>query len=182
MTACDRYHKYFYYGLNDHTHITTNDCVEPQSYEERTRQLRRQLDTVIINHIFFNAETPKKCANVVTISDSCVFRPVLNRQSQSRPLWASIGSLQLNRVARRFACGSQRSTSPRPLLAVLICIGLSSAPSGVALQRRALPTQLAAPATEPAVAPVQTEQSIRFWTYAAFAQPCCARSAVTRTA
>jgi subtilase family serine protease len=51
---------------------------------------------------------------------------------------------------------------PRPLLAVLICIALSSAPSGVAQQRRALPTHLAAPATEPAVAPVPTEQSIRF--------------------
>src|SRR5258708_12888756 len=51
---------------------------------------------------------------------------------------------------------------PRPFLAILICIALSSAPSGVAQQRRALPTHLAAPATEPAVAPVQTEQSIRF--------------------
>jgi subtilase family serine protease len=51
---------------------------------------------------------------------------------------------------------------PRPFLAVLICIALSSAQSGIAQQRRALPTHLAAPATEPAVAPVQTEQSIRF--------------------
>jgi hypothetical protein len=71
-------------------------------------------DTVIINHIFFYDETPKNCANVVTLSDSYVFRPVLNAQSQSLPLWASIGSLHLNRVARRFACGSQRSTSPGP--------------------------------------------------------------------
>jgi hypothetical protein len=30
------------------------------------------------------------------------------------PLWASIGSLHLNRVVRRYACGSQRSTSPGP--------------------------------------------------------------------
>jgi subtilase family serine protease len=51
---------------------------------------------------------------------------------------------------------------PRPLLAVLICIALSRAQSGIAQQRRPLPTHLAAPATEPAVAPVQTEQSIRF--------------------
>jgi hypothetical protein len=51
---------------------------------------------------------------------------------------------------------------PRPFLAILICIALSSAPSGVAQQRRALPTHLAAPAKEPAVAPVQAQQSIRF--------------------
>jgi Pro-kumamolisin, activation domain len=51
---------------------------------------------------------------------------------------------------------------PRPFLAILICIALSSAQSGISQQRRALPTHLAAPATEPAVGPVQTEQSIRF--------------------
>ena len=117
-------------------------------------------DTVIINH-FFYAEAPKNCANVVTLSDSCVFRPVLNRQSQSPPLWASIGSLHLNRVAR-YLHAEVSVPPPPPLLAVLICIALSSASSGIAQQRRALPTHLVAPATEAAVAPVQTEQSIRF--------------------
>ena len=57
----------------------------------------------------------------------------------------------------------------RKLLAVhsaipslLFSVALAATPNAIAQQRRALPTHLAAPATEPAIAPVQAQQPIAF--------------------
>jgi hypothetical protein len=51
------------------------------------RSERGNSGSAIINHKFIYNEAPKNCANVVTLSDSYVFRPVSTRQCQSPPLW-----------------------------------------------------------------------------------------------
>jgi hypothetical protein len=81
MTICDRYHKTLE-RANPHHH---KRLCRASNYEERTRQLQRPWGHRDHKPHFFYDETPKNCANVVTLSDSYVFRPVLNGQSQSRP-------------------------------------------------------------------------------------------------